>query len=104
MSDETPKEPRKINVRVIGHKSEIEGVNANETNVHITFRPSGKDILKLIETCPKIKLIHVSPSHMRSISRSFKELLRLKGIELVEGNVWGHRSDIDVYAEIEVKK
>ncbi len=106
MSEELNKEPvSTIKLRVIGCPEEIVNVDANEPNVHLTFRPSGKDLTKLVARCINLKIIHLPRSYIKTISTSFREyVLTLHGIELMEGDIWGHRSDIDVYATIEVKE
>ncbi len=87
-------------IRVISSRNEIEKLNEDETAVHISFRPSGKDLLNVLDRCKGIKLIQCPKSYSNTISKTFKCMLELQGVELVEGDVWGHRSDIDVYATI----
>ena len=98
MSEEKQK---KITLRVIGNREQIDKINVNEDKVHVTFRPSGKDFIRIIDRCPRLTLIHLPKSYMRTVSGSFKEVLKLHRIELREGDVWGHRSDISEYVEID---
>ncbi len=98
MSEE---EPKKITLRVIGSREQIDEISADETKVHVTFRPSGKDFVRLIDRLPKLKLIHLPKSYMKTVSGSFLNVLELHHIELREGDVWGHRSDISEYVEID---
>ena len=37
------KKQKKITLRVIGNREQIDKINVNEDKVHVTFRPSGKD-------------------------------------------------------------
>jgi hypothetical protein len=37
---------------------------------------------------------------MKTVSDSTKTLLEMQGISLLEGDVWGHRKDINEYSEI----
>jgi len=96
-----PEEPKKIKVRVIGSREQIDAINSNETHVHMTFRPSGKDFIKLINRCPLVKTIYLPKSYDRTVAGFIREFLKMNRIELKIGEVWGHRSDISVYAEID---
>jgi hypothetical protein len=81
----------------IGSKEEIFTLNPYENVVHITFRPSNKDIFELVEACPKIEVIQLPQSYKRTVSRSIEMFLKLKGIQILEG---GHRRDMDEYFSI----
>lgn len=50
--------------------------------------------------CPNLKAIHVASSFMKTISESTKMFLKMQDISLLEGDVWGHRKDINEYYEI----
>ena len=89
-----------MKIRVISSQDEIETIE-NEEIVHITFRPSNKDILKLVQKCPNLKAMHVSNSHNKTISKLSMMLLKMHNILLLEGDVWGHRKDIHEYYEID---
>ncbi|MDO5841600.1 MAG: DUF1699 family protein, partial [Methanosarcina mazei] len=75
-------------------------LNPNERIVHLAFRPSNKDIFGLVETCPKIEVIQLPKSYMRTVSRSIEMFLQMQRVQLLEGDVWGHRKDINEYYEI----
>ncbi len=47
-----------------------------------------------------MKAIHVPGSYVRTISNSTRMFLDMQGIALLEGDVWGHRKDINEYSEI----
>ena len=76
---------------VLGNPDSLSGISDNVTDVHVTFRPSERWIFQLVAACPDLKLIQVPACHMKTISSSIKEFLRMKGIILVKGTV--HRSD-----------
>jgi hypothetical protein len=84
-------------IRVVSSREEIFTLNPNERIVHLTFRPSNKDILGLIEACPKIEVIQLPTSYRRTFSKSIELLLEMKRIQLIEGDVWGHRKDLNDY-------
>ena len=89
-----------MKIRIVSSKQEIETIE-NEEIVHFTFRPSNKDIFMLVKSCPKLKAIHIPISYMKTISKSTLMFLEIQGIELLEGDVWGHRKDINEYYEIQ---
>ncbi len=89
-----------MKIRVVSSKEEINTLNPNEEMVHLAFRPSNTDILTLITKCPNIKAVHIPSSYRRTISNSVIMYLKMKDIELLEGDVWGHRKDINEYSEV----
>ena len=86
-----------MKIRVVSSRDEIFTLNPNERIVHIAFRPSNKDIFALVETCPKIEVIQLPKSYMRTVSKSIQMFLEMQRIKLIEGDVWGHRKDINEY-------
>ncbi len=89
-----------MKIRVVSSREEIFALNPNERIVHIAFRPSNKDIFGLIETCPKVEVIQLPKSYMRTVSKSIQMFLEMQRIQLIEGDVWGHRKDINEYYDI----
>jgi len=89
-----------MQIRVVSSREEIFTLNPNERLVHLAFRPSNKDIFGLIETCPKIEVIQVPKSYIATVSKSIEMFLQMQRIQLVEGDVWGHRKDICEYFTI----
>lgn len=89
-----------MKIRVVSSKDEIDTLNEDEEIVHLAFRPSNTDIFSLVMRCPKVKALHIPSSYKRTISSSAKMYLEMQGIELLEGDVWGHRKDINEYSEV----
>jgi hypothetical protein len=89
-----------MKIRVVSSREEIFTLNPNERLVHLAFRPSNKDIFGLVETCPKIEVIQLPKSYMRTVSTSMEMFLQMQRIQLIEGDVWGHRKDINEYYAI----
>ncbi len=89
-----------MKIRVVSSKDEIDSLSKSEKILHLTFRPSNKDIFDLIQKCPEVKAIHMPGSYLKTISDSTKMLLDLQGVSLLEGDIWGHRKDINEYYEI----
>lgn len=90
-----------MRIRVVSSRNEIAELNPNERVVHIAFRPSNVDMLDLIKTCPRLRAVQVPPSYNKTMSRAIKLFLQMQGVDLLEGDVWGHRKDIDEYYEVE---
>jgi hypothetical protein len=86
-----------MKIRVISSRNEILSLNPDEKVVHVAFRPSNKDVFLLVETCPKLEVIQLPKSYKRTTSRAMEMFLEMKKIQLLEGDVWGHRRDINEY-------
>ncbi len=89
-----------MRIRVVSSREEIFTLNSNERIVHLAFRPSNKDVFVLVETCPKIEVIQLPKSYMATVSKSIEMFLEMQRIQLLEGDVWGHRKDINEYYTI----
>ncbi len=89
-----------MKIRVVSSKDEIQSLGKGDKIVHIAFRPSNKDIFALEQQIPEVKALHIPGSYMKTISNSTKMFLEMQGIALLEGDVWGHRKDINEYSEI----
>ena len=89
-----------MKIRVVSSREEIFTLNPNERIVHLAFRPSNKDIFGLVEACPKIEVIQLPKSYKSTVSKSIEMFLEMKRIQLIEGDVWGHRKDINEYSNI----
>ncbi len=89
-----------MKIRVVSSREEIFTLNPDERVIHMTFRPSNKDIFALIETCPKIEAIQLPNSYHQTISKSIEMFLEMQKIQLIEGDVWGHRKDISEYYDV----
>ena len=89
-----------MKIRVVSSREEIFTLNSNERVVHLAFRPSNKDIFGLVETCPKIEVIQLPQSYKRTVSKSIEMFLEMQRIQLIEGDVWGHRKDLNEYYDV----
>jgi hypothetical protein len=86
-----------MRIRVVSSKNEISELNMNEKVVHLAFRASNVDVLDLMKRCPRLRAIQVPPSYNKTTSRAIRVFLEMQGVDLLEGDVWGHRKDIDEY-------
>ena len=46
-------------------------------------------------------MVQVPPSYHKTLSKAIKLFLEMQGITLLEGDVWGHRKDIDEYYTVD---
>lgn len=90
-----------MRLRVISARDEIPNLNPNEKTVHLAFRASNVDFLNLMQKCPRLRMIQVPPSYKKTMSNAILVFLDMQGIELLEGDVWGHRKDLDEYFTVE---
>lgn len=89
-----------MKIRVVSSKDEIDSLGTDEQIVHLAFRPSNKDIFTLVKACPDLKAVHIPNSYKQTVSKSIRLFLDMENIKLLEGDVWGHRKDINEYYEI----
>jgi hypothetical protein len=89
-----------MKIRVVSSKEEIFTLNSNERVVHLAFRPSNKDVFVLVETCPKIEVLQLPQSYRHTVSKSIEMFLEMQRIKLIEGDVWGHRKDLNEYYDV----
>ena len=90
-----------MRLRVVSARSEIPNLNPNEKMIHMAFRASNVDFLNLMQRCPRLRMIQVPPSYMRTMSDAIQVFMDMQGIELLQGDVWGHRKDLDEYFTVE---
>ena len=90
-----------MRLRVVSSKNEITNLNPNEKMVHLAFRASNVDFLSLMQKCPRLRMIQVPPSYRKTMSNAMQVFLDMQGIELIEGDVWGHRKDLDEYFTVD---
>ena len=86
-----------MKIRVVSSRNEIISLNPNEKVVHLAFRPSNEDIFLLVETCLELEVIQLPKSYIRTVSRAIEMFLEMQKVQLLEGDVWGHRKDINEY-------
>jgi hypothetical protein len=86
-----------MKIRIISSREEINSIRPNEKAAHMSFRASNVDFLNLIKKAPRLQMVQVPPSYMKTMSESNEVFLEMQGVKLLEGDVWGHRKDIDEY-------
>ena len=86
-----------MRLRVVSERTEISNLNPSEKMVHLAFRASNVDFLNLMQRCPRLRTVQIPHSYQKTMSNAIKVFLDMQGIELLEGDVWGHRKDLDEY-------
>jgi hypothetical protein len=46
-------------------------------------------------------MIQVPPSYRKTMSNAIQVFLDMQGIDMLEGDVWGHRKDLDEYFTVD---
>jgi hypothetical protein len=90
-----------MRIRIISSRKEIASLKPNEKAVHMAFRASNVDYLNLLQKVPRLQMIQAPPSYMKTMSKAVEVFLEMQGVKLIEGDVWGHRRDLDEYFTIE---
>jgi hypothetical protein len=90
-----------MRVRVVSSRNEIPDLNTNEKMVHLAFRPSNVDFLSLTQRCPRLRAVQIPLSYSKTMSNAINLFLDMQGIEILHGDVWGHRKDLDEYFTID---
>jgi hypothetical protein len=90
-----------MKIRIISSREEINSLRPNEKAVHMAFRASNVDYLNLLQRAPRLQMIQVSQSYMKTMSKAIEVFLDMQGVKLLQGDVWGHRKDLDEYFTVE---
>ena len=90
-----------MRLRVVSARNEIANLIPNEKMVHLAFRASNVDFLSLMQRCPRLRAIQVPPSYSKTMSKAIEVFLNMQGVELLKGDVWGHRKDLNEYFTVE---
>ena len=90
-----------MKIRIISSREEINSIRPNEKAVHLAFRASNVDFLNLIQKAPRLQMVQIPTSYIKTMSNAIEVFLEMQGIELLQGDVWGHRKDLDEYFTVE---
>ncbi len=90
-----------MRIRVVSGRNEIPNLNPNEKVIHLAFRASNVDFLNLMQRCPRLRAIQTPSSYTKTMSNAIGVFLEMQGVQLLEGDVWGHRKDLDEYFTVE---
>jgi len=92
-----------MKIRIVSSKDDINDLTRNDHTVHLAFRASSTDMFKLLQSSPRLRAIQVPPSYYKNMPNTGRAFLETQGVEIIEGDVWGHRKDIDEYYVINDK-
>lgn len=92
-----------MKIRIVNSRNEIENLNPKEKMIHMRFRPTNIDLLNLMQRCPGLRVVQMSPTYYKALSKAIRAFMNMKGIELLAGNVWGLRKDPDRYFTVDDK-
>lgn len=90
-----------LRIRIISSRNEINSLKPTERAVHLAFRASNVDFLNLFQKAPRLQMIQTPSSYLKTTSDANRVFLKMQGVKLLEGDVWGHRKDLDEYFTIE---
>jgi len=77
-----------MRLKIVSNRIEIPKLNPEENMIHLAFKATNVDILKLMQRCPRLRMIQVSSSHRKAMSNALQVFLDMQGIELLEGDIW----------------
>ncbi len=66
----------------VSSKSGIRKLSVDVTDVHLSFRPSKKDLSELLAKCPNLKTIYLPGFKLRKILGSTIEVAEKKGVKV----------------------
>ncbi|HOO53668.1 MAG TPA: DUF1699 family protein [Methanothrix sp.] len=92
-----------MKIRIVSSKDDISDLTRNDQTVHLAFRASSTDMFKLLQSSPRLRAVQVPPSYYKNMPNTGRAFLETQGVEIIEGDVWGHRKDIDEYYVINDK-
>ena len=98
-------ETKEFTLLVISSRADLQKIEKPDKsveNIHIAFRPSGKDVVMATEKFPNIEMIHMPVSYGSTMAGFVMAFLDNKKIMFIEGDVQGHRQDIDAYARVKI--
>jgi hypothetical protein len=90
-----------MKIRIINSKDEIPELDPKERVVHLTIPPVYFVLLELVNRCPELEAIEVPPSQLPNVSKPFRYLMEVRGVEIFEGRIWGHRTDMTKYCTVD---
>lgn len=93
-----------FNMYVIGRETDLYLVPEFVRRIHVSFRPTGKFVIKLMMRCKGLDVIQMPQSYCDNISISSKLILDKEEINVIRGDIWGHRKDITEYATVRIEK
>lgn len=92
-----------MRLRIVGGRNEIPKLNPDEKMIHLDFKATNVDILNLMQRCPRLRMIHVTPIYRKAMSDALQIFLSMQGIDLLEGDVCDDKNNFDGYFAVDDK-
>jgi len=90
-----------MKIRIISSRDDLENLNPDEEMVHLRFRPSNVDLIRLTQRCPGLRAVRMSFTHHKTLSFVIRAFMNLEGIELLAGNIRGYKKNQISYLIVE---
>ncbi|MGA9098724.1 MAG: DUF1699 family protein [Methanotrichaceae archaeon] len=93
-----------MRLKIVSERTEIPKLDPDENMIHLAFKATNVDIFNLMQRCPRLRMIQVSPSHRKAMSNALQVFLDMQGIELLEGDIWDNwdsRNNFDGYFTVD---
>jgi hypothetical protein len=90
-----------MRLRIVSDNIEIPKLGPEEIMVHLAFNASNVDILKLMQRCPRLRVIHVPSSYRRFMSNALQVFLEMQGIEMLEGEILDDKNNHEGYITVD---
>jgi hypothetical protein len=83
-----------MKLKIVSKRDEIPNLDPKEKFIHLGFRASNVDILKLIHRCPGLRMIQIPHTYCKTMSNMSKIFFKERDIITLEGDVWGYRKNL----------
>jgi hypothetical protein len=90
-----------MKIKVVNSKEEITKLDPRERVVHLTFPLTTIALLELIQRCPRLEAIEAPPYRYRTMFKSSRCLLDVRGVRVFPALIQGHRTDHAEYITVD---
>ena len=73
-----------MKIRIISSREEINSIRPNEKAIHLAFRASNVDFLNLLQKVPRLQMVQVPPSYIKTMSKAIEVFLDMQGVKLLK--------------------
>jgi len=89
---------------LIGTNKKLDNIRQGTKAVALSFRPSGKDIIEIIQKGKNIKTIFIEQSLMKTMGKTTMKFAEMQGISIIESPKKFQGTRIDINGpEIEIE-
>ena len=90
-----------MKIKIVNSKEEITKLDPRERVIHLTFPLTTVALLELIKRCPQLEAIEVPPYRYRTMFKSSRCLLDVRGVRVFPALIQGHRTDHAEYITVD---